>query len=172
MVWQHTRLNDQAIDICSQTVQLGWDTVSTTPKSSAGQRTITLDTETTTVLTHWRAAQTAERLQVGQAWNDSGFVFTHSAGAPLYPAWVSALFHRLAQQAGLPPIRLHDLRHGAASLSLAAGVDVTVVSTELGHATTGFTQDTYQHVFPEVAHQAAEATAALLPLDRSRKRRV
>jgi integrase len=64
----------------------------------------------------------------------------------------------------LPPIGLYGLRHGAASLSLAAGVDVKVVSAELGHATTHFTQDTYQSVFPEVARAAAEATAALVPL--------
>ncbi len=56
---------------------------------------------------------------------------------------------------------LHGLRHGAASLALAAGTDVRIVSSELGHATTHFTQDTYQSVFPDVAKAAAEATAAL-----------
>ncbi|GAA1776796.1 hypothetical protein GCM10009834_39540 [Streptomonospora arabica] len=78
--------------------------------------------------------------------------------------WVSGLFCRIASEAELPPITLHGLRHGAASLSLAAGVDVKVVSSELGHSTTAFTQDTYQSVFPDVAKAAAEATAALLPL--------
>ncbi|GAB3209126.1 hypothetical protein GCM10027294_22260 [Marinactinospora endophytica] len=74
-------------------------------------------------------------------------------------------FTRLAAEAGLPPITLHGLRHGAASLSLTAGVDVKVVSAELGHSTAFFTQDTYQTVYPEVARAAAEATAALIPLD-------
>ena len=78
------------------------------------------------------------------------------------------LFHRIAAEAGLPPIGLHGLRHGAASLSLAAGVDVKVVSAELGHSTTFFTQDTYQTVLPEVAREAAEATAAMIPLSKQR----
>ena len=69
---------------------------------------------------------------------------------------------RIAKAAGLPPITLHGLRHGAASLALAAGTDVKVVSSELGHATTHFTQDTYQSVYPDVAKAAAEATAAML----------
>ncbi len=56
---------------------------------------------------------------------------------------------------------LHGLRHGAASMALAAGSDVKVVSGELGHATVHFTQDTYQTVFPDVA-KGAEATASLL----------
>lgn len=75
---------------------------------------------------------------------------------------MSDWFARIAQAAGLPPITLHGLRHGAASLALAAGTDVKVVSAELGHSTTHFTQDTYQTVFPEVARSAAEATAELL----------
>ncbi|GGS97493.1 site-specific integrase [Planobispora rosea] len=66
-------------------------------------------------------------------------------------------------QAPLPPIRLHDLRHGAASLMLAAGVDINVVKEECGHATAAFTRDFYQHVFPEVAKAAAEAVAAIVP---------
>ncbi|MFB9803877.1 tyrosine-type recombinase/integrase, partial [Streptomonospora salina] len=100
---------------------------------------------------------------------ESGLVFTHPDGTGLRPSWVSEEFARIAARAGLPPIRLHDLRHGAASLSLAAGVDVKVVSAELGHSTTAFTQDTYQSVFPRVAREAAEATAGLLSGDAARQ---
>ncbi|MEV1005306.1 tyrosine-type recombinase/integrase [Nonomuraea sp. NPDC050202] len=57
----------------------------------------------------------------------SGFVFTDGIGRPLHPQQVSDHFYQLAFQVGLPPVRLHDLRHGAASLMLAAGVDLKVV---------------------------------------------
>ncbi|MER7361092.1 tyrosine-type recombinase/integrase [Nonomuraea wenchangensis] len=63
---------------------------------------------------------------------------------------------------GLPPIRLHDLRHGAASLMLAAGVEMKVVQETLGHTSSAFTADTYTSVYPQVATAAAEKTAALL----------
>ncbi|GAA2277828.1 hypothetical protein GCM10010402_38010 [Actinomadura luteofluorescens] len=60
------------------------------------------------------------------------------------------------------PIRLHDLRHGAATLTLAAGVELKVVQEMLGHSSIVLTADTYTSVLPQVAHTAAEKTAALL----------
>ncbi|MGI8333599.1 tyrosine-type recombinase/integrase [Actinomadura scrupuli] len=63
----------------------------------------------------------------------------------------------------LPPIRFHDLRHGAATLALAARVDMKVISETLGHARSAFTADTYTSILPELAKQAAEATAAVVP---------
>jgi integrase len=64
-------------------------------------------------------------------------------------------------------IRLHDLRHGAASLGIAAGVPIAVVSKRLGHSSISVTADIYGHLLEGVGHQAAEAAAALVP--RSRK---
>ncbi|MFV2198854.1 tyrosine-type recombinase/integrase [Nocardiopsis sp. LOL_012] len=160
--WCNTRLTDGQIDIRTQVVQLAWETHTSTPKSAAGQRTITLDTDTVQVLRAWKRFQNEARLHAGPNWPDTGLVFTREDGSGWHPAQVSDWFCRIARVAGLPPITLHGLRHGAASMALAAGTDVKVVSTELGHATTHFTQDTYQTVFPEVARAAAEATASLL----------
>lgn len=76
------------------------------------------------------------------------------------------LFERLVAASGLPPIRLHDLGPGAATLMLAADVDIKVVSDTLGHSDTRITRDIYQSVLPEVGKSAAEATAKLVPLQR------
>jgi Phage integrase family len=76
----------------------------------------------------------------------------------------SRTFEQIAYLAGLPPIRLHDPRHFAATLALAAGVDIKVVQEKLGHSSRAITSDTYTTVLPEVARAAAEATAALLPM--------
>jgi integrase len=65
--------------------------------------------------------------------------------------------------AGLPPIRLHDLRHGAASLMLAGGVSMKTVQETLGHSSLVLTANTYTSVYPEVATAAAEAAAAIVP---------
>jgi Phage integrase family len=73
----------------------------------------------------------------------------------------------LAAAAKLAPIRLHDLRHGAASLMLAAGVPAKVVQETLGHSTITLTLDTYTSVYSEVAAEAAEAAAALVPRART-----
>jgi integrase len=67
----------------------------------------------------------------------------------------------LAREADLPPIRLHDLRHGAATHALSAGVDVKVVSEMLGHSSSVITRDTYTSVVDEVKHTAAAALASV-----------
>ena len=92
----------------------------------------------------------------------SGFVFTRVDGQPLAPEYLYRRFVALAAEHGLPPIRLHDLRHGAASLALQTGVDLKVVSDQLGHSSIVLTADTYVSVLPELAMQAAEATARLV----------
>lgn len=69
-------------------------------------------------------------------------------------------FKRLARDAGLPPIRLHDLRHGAATQALAAGIDIKTISYLLGHADVAVTLDVYASVTEETMHAAADAIAA------------
>jgi hypothetical protein len=101
--------------------------------------------------------------RLGREWTDSGRVFTREDGTPLRPAWISVRFDALATRAGLPPITLHGLRHGAATMLLAAGQPPKVVSEILGHATTGFTMDVYTEVAEELADAAAEALSAYIP---------
>ncbi|OKI34020.1 integrase [Streptomyces sp. CB03578] len=97
---------------------------------------------------------------------NTGLVFTQEDGSWLYPGKVTDLFERLVAASGLPPIRLHDLRHGAATLMLAADIDIKIVSDTLGHSDTRITRDIYQSVLPHVGKSAAEATAKLVPLQR------
>ena len=75
----------------------------------------------------------------------------------------SQRFGALVTRAGLPPIRFHDLRHGAASMLLAAGQPPKVISEILGYATVAFTLDTYTEVADELADAAAAAIAAYIP---------
>ena len=72
------------------------------------------------------------------------------------------MFQKLTKAADLPPIRLHDLRHTAASLALEAGADLKVVSDQLGHSSIVLTADTYISVLPRLALKAAETTAKLI----------
>ena len=145
-----------------QITQLGWDPVQGAPKSDAGERTVALDAETVTDLAAWRREQGKEEEAAGDAWADSGFEFTDELGSPLHPAAVTDAFHMLAYLAGLPPIRLHDLRHGAATLLLAAGHDMKVVQETLGLSSITIAADTYTSVLPELARRSAEDVAALI----------
>jgi integrase len=133
------------------------------PKTDASERTVVLDSGTVAVLREHRKAQNEDRLLWGAAWTDTGLVFTHENGRSLTPDGVSQRFDRLLLRQELPPIRLHDLRHVAATLALTAGVDIKVVSEQLGHTTTQITRDIYMSVMPQVAQAAADATAAMVP---------
>jgi integrase len=71
-------------------------------------------------------------------------------------------FRKLLAHAGLPPVRLHDLRHTAASLLLAQNVPARVVMEILGHSQIALTMNTYSHVAPEVSREAADRMARML----------
>jgi integrase len=120
------------------------------------------------VLADWHERQLFEALEWGNAWTDSGHVFTREDGQPLRPAFVSEHFKVLYRQAGLPPVRFHDARHGAATMLRAAGVDIKTISAILGHSDVAFTDNTYVEVSVEVAEAAAAAAADLVPRKRAR----
>jgi site-specific recombinase XerD len=89
-----------------------------------------------------QAGQQAERIRLGDRYHGSGYVITCLNGDPMAPDRLSRHFRQLSAAGGLPPIRLHDLRHGAASLALAAGADLKVVQDMLGHSGIVLTADT------------------------------
>ena len=161
--WVDVDLDGALLTVSQQIVQVGWATEEEAPKTSSGVRSVALDAETVAVLRAQRILQSAERLRCGPAWTDTGLVFTREDGRAVHPDFVTRHFERLVRAADLPPIRLHDLRHGAATLALAGGANLKVVSEMLGHSSITITADTYTSVLPQIARAAAEATIALVP---------
>ncbi|MFG1711322.1 tyrosine recombinase XerC [Nonomuraea sp. M3C6] len=160
--WPDVIFEKARIGVHWQITQLGWTPIQGSPKTDASDREIAVDAETMAILKEHKKRQARERLVMGADWADSGFVFTNESGRPLHPQHATDRFYWLCYQAGLPPIRLHDLRHGAATAMLAAGVDIKIVQETLGHKSSAFTRDTYTSVYPEAAAAAAEATATFL----------
>ena len=147
-----------------QVVAVGHAThVGPTKTHGADSRVVDLDDGTINALRTWRSRQVAEQLAWGPAYQDSKLVFTREDGRGWHPEVVTKSFPRLAKQAGLVPCRLHDLRHLAASLMLASGAPLALVSKRLGHSSITVTADTYQHLFDGVGRDAAERAAALVP---------
>ncbi|MEU6020843.1 tyrosine-type recombinase/integrase [Micromonospora sp. NPDC047134] len=162
------RLHRRETTINNQIATHGYTPVQKAPKSRAGNRDVVLDADTVKVLTAYKARRAAWRLAAGAAWPDTGLFFVRPDGRPWHPIGVSQRFRRLIRKAGLPPIRLHDLRHSAATLALDAGVDIKVVSEQLGHSTTTLTRDTYQSVSKQLHHDAADAVANMIKNGRRR----
>jgi integrase len=134
----------------------GWSLAD--PKSSTSRRTIPLPTVARVALDRQMARQAAAKLGAGDLWQDrAGLVFTDAIGRPLRPGAVAHVFRRARNGLGLPPIRFHDLRHTAATLMLAEGVPLAVISEWLGHAGIAITAAHYAAVVPQLRLEDAAA---------------
>ncbi len=126
------------------------------PKSRAGRRVVPMPAQLVDALKSHRAAQSAERLVAGSMWVDSGMVFATVTGKPLDPRADHRQWQALLRSADVPPARLHDARHTAATLLLTQGVPARVVMELLGHSQITLTLGTYSHVSPELSRDAAK----------------
>ncbi|MGN9779689.1 site-specific integrase [Micromonospora sp. H33] len=163
--WTDVDLHAGQLSVVRQRTTAGYDVHEGPPKSAASRRSVALDQHTVRVLRQHRERQRQRRqarADAGKVSHDSGYVFTGPDGLPIHPGYLTQRLRLLVNRAGLPPIRLHDLRHGAATLAHAAGADLKTVQDQLGHATIHLTADTYTSVLPETQRQAAEATARLV----------
>ena len=135
------------------------------PKTDSGCRRIRLSASLITLLVSHRQAQNAERQAMGADWLDFDFVFPAVNGAPFRRENLTKRhFKPLLHAAGLPDIRLYDLRHTSATLLLLEGVHVKIVSERLGHADVTLTLNTYSHVLPDMQRDATVAIGNLLHL--------
>lgn len=134
------------------------------PKTSSGEdRAVDLDSLLIGTLIEHRLSQDAQRAEWGEAYQDHGLVVAREDGTPIPPERLTKRFAELVTETGLRPIRLHDLRHGRASLLLASGTDIGLVSKLLGHSSISLTSDTYSHLLAGVGREAAERASALVP---------
>jgi integrase len=112
--WEDLDLGRGTLAVVRQVQRRGGRLVECVPKSAAETRTFALDHTTVAALRQHRHRhrQNLERLAAGKRWREGGWVFTYSDGRPLASDRLTRHFAALVRQSGLPPIRLHDLRHG------------------------------------------------------------
>jgi integrase len=160
--WVDVDLDERVVTISQQRITYGRITTDGPPKTAASRRTIALDKATVQILREHRRRQLREARDSGEASVQSGYVFTSPNGGPLNPDYLTRRFASLVKASGLPPIRLYDLRHGAATLAHAAGADLKTVQEFLGHTSIVLTADTYTSVLMQLHFKIAEATAQLV----------
>ncbi len=147
--WGHVDLEAWTLRVEENRITLRGKVVASLPKTPRAARVITLSSDAVSVLREWRARQEEERAHAGAAWEDTGHVFTDPLGRPIHPDTLNHTLRRVCDRAGLPRLRVHDLRHIHATLMLRRGVPVEVVAERLGHATPAFTLAQYRHVLPD-----------------------
>ncbi len=128
------------------------------PKSRRAHRTIALPALAQDALARQRLAQDAERAAAGSAWQDrDGLIFADPIGRAWHPETITTAYRALVERSGIGHLRLHDLRHTAATLALSAGVPVRDVSDALGHAGPSITLDIYGQTVAEGPRRVADA---------------
>ena len=162
LAWADVDLPAGVVKVRGNLQRIRGEWVKSTPKTQAGERTITLPAEGVTALKTQRARQAEWRLKAGADWQDTGLVFTGLKGQPLQPSVVEHALARECERLGLPKVTPHGLRHLHASLLLDAGLPVPVVSARLGHARPSITMSIYAHRVGQDDRQAAEALARAL----------
>ena len=125
-----------------------------TPKS---RRTLALTPEMLARFRQHRARQAEVQMAAGTLWQDHGLIFASEVGTPMDPDNFSHSFSRLCEKAGLGHWHPHELRHSGASLMLAQGTPLHVVSEVLGHASITITKDVYGHLLEGDKRAAAES---------------
>ena len=156
------------LTITRQLVALPGELYCGPPKSRASYRTIALDEAGTRRLVDQAVRQAVEllrhqftgqrypdsRARTGPGWRRGRPMFTYADGRPIRPEYLTHRFNTLVREFDLPPIRLHDLRHGAATLALASHTDLKVIQQMLGHSSIVTTAGTYTN--SRELHQTGE----------------
>ena len=161
--WDHVDLVNGRLSVIA-TLQriIGQGLVAGQPKTPRSRRSIALASDAIELLHSLRGRQIEQRLDFGELWMNSGYVFTQEGGKPINPPSVSKDFASIVRKAELPHLTFHGLRHAHATLALTAGINPKIVSERLGHSNIAVTMDTYSHVLPGMQEAAAQAVEDLL----------
>lgn len=153
--WADIDFVTRSLHVCRTVDRLGgYGFTVSEPKTATGKRKISLPHFVIAMLKEHRTRQLEVRLKVGPTWEDHDIVFCDARGRFFDPNYLYRLFQEFLKEAGLPPMRFHDLRHSAATILLSMGVNPKVIQELLGHSRINVTLDIYSHVLPGMQDEA------------------
>lgn len=155
----------QDVDFAAQTITIvqtssyvaGYGMYTDTPKNKTSARPLKISRSAILMLLEYKRWQDEQRARCGDYWKDEdGRVFTRDDGAPIFPDALTQWFSDFVKRSGLPPVHVHSLRHTYASMMIAQGTPLVVVSRRLGHAQVSTTANIYAHVIASADEKAAQ----------------
>ncbi len=161
--WKDVDFDKNTVSISQSRVHTTLGVIEKAPKTQTGKRTITIGHDVANALRDAKAIYD-ETVTNKPGFKDLGYVLFKDNGDPFHPDSLTQKWERFVTKHGLPPIRLHDLRHSNATAMIAAGINAKVIQHRLGHANVSITLNTYTHVLPEMDQEAADKlNVALFP---------
>jgi integrase len=134
-------------------------------KTETSERVVFFPLPVSEILKTHRVRQYEARLKAGPKWQDQQLIFCNQYGGMLLPAGTRRRFYRFLDQAGIPRLHIHDLRHSASTLLRSMGVDIKVIQHILGHKNLEITANVYSDVLLSMKEDAAEKTKRLFEKD-------
>ena len=146
LLWTDLDLEKKSISVCKSVRGSQGELKVSAPKTRHSIRTVVIPRQTVDLL-----------IQEHELHPDNPYMFPSPVTGTMYHPDAAGRIHRkLLREAGIEPVRFHDLRHTFATLALQNGVDIKTLSGMLGHYSSGFTLDTYTHVTDKMQQEAAE----------------
>jgi len=159
--WEDIDIEARSLMVRRTLSDVGGHLVFSEPKTRASAAGVGLPSRVVTALEVQAMRQQMERDEWAEEYDDLRLVFARESGAPIRPEHVLKRFGTLCRAAGVPAIRVHDLRHTAATLMIGSGVPLAVVSKVLRRTPVSITADHDGHLTPEISTAAHTFGAAL-----------
>ncbi|MCD7716102.1 MAG: site-specific integrase [Lachnospiraceae bacterium] len=168
LTWDDIDFDKHTVRITKTAARTKEGTITETPKSFAGYRTISVSAEAFAVLQEHKIEQQRHQSSVGSYWQGGNYVFTQNNGRQMDIGTPNKVFQKTIRRYNetpdgmiepLPVITLHGLRHTSATILIAEGVDPKTVQNRLGHSEISTTMDIYSHALKKQDEAAADAIA-------------
>lgn len=154
--WADVDHDAGTITVAQGRVVVGGGTVTGAPKSTRSARTLPMPPDVLAALRAFKTRQAEERLALGGGWPDTDLVAVNADGSPIRPETYSKAFAAHCAAAGVSVIRLHDVRHTAATMLLDGGTTPSATAKWLGHDP-AITLRVYGHVYDDALASAGDA---------------
>jgi integrase len=154
--WEYVDFIGHQIHIYKKIIRIsGRGLVESEPKTERSKRTITMTASLEELLRKVQGTQIGQRDELEEAWANSGYVFSQPDGTAIDPDLITKAFKKMVKEVGMPHLTPHGLRHQYATAAREAGVDMGIISRNMGHASVAITEDIYAHVTANVMEEAA-----------------
>jgi integrase len=155
--WEYVDFIGHQIHIYKKIIRIGGrGLVESESKTEKSKRTIRMTPFLEELLRTVQGTQIGQKNYLEDAWVNDGYVFSQPDGRAIDPDLITKAFNKIVKEIGMPHLTPHGLRHQYATAAREAGIDMDIISKNLGHASVAITLDIYAHLTPEVMEEAAK----------------